>query len=187
MSLFCRVRLSQFYSSSPFRIPSPRTASRSSFQAFFTHTPPPRFSFKRQAIWLVPLAGGLGLYLAPRPKSLLPEIISSPDVIPCHPRVDSSTILSPSESDLTLSSRIISLLRDNIWEPILTATRFVYLLVLFMPVIVCSPMLLVGVPEKRYKGDRWGAIWWYGLLVSRMQAAGPTFIKVRAANIRITS
>jgi aarF domain-containing kinase len=40
-------------------------------------------------------------------------------------------------------------------------------------------MLLVGRPERLLKGDRWGAVWWYGLLVSRMEAAGPTFIKVR--------
>jgi hypothetical protein len=39
-------------------------------------------------------------------------------------------------------------------------------------------MLLVGKPQKSLGGDRWGAVWWYGLLVSRMQAAGPTFIKV---------
>ena len=38
-------------------------------------------------------------------------------------------------------------------------------------------MLLVGKPRKRYHGDGWGAIWWYDLLVSRMEAAGPTFIK----------
>ncbi|KAJ3516360.1 hypothetical protein NLJ89_g1175 [Agrocybe chaxingu] len=39
-------------------------------------------------------------------------------------------------------------------------------------------MLLVGKADKALAGDRWGAVWWYGLLVSRMQAAGPTFIKL---------
>uniref|UniRef100_A0A0W0FAP6 Putative ubiquinone biosynthesis protein PKL1 n=1 Tax=Moniliophthora roreri TaxID=221103 RepID=A0A0W0FAP6_MONRR len=38
-------------------------------------------------------------------------------------------------------------------------------------------MLLVGKPRKRYHGDGWGAVWWYDFLVSRMEAAGPTFIK----------
>ncbi|PFH54886.1 hypothetical protein AMATHDRAFT_169702 [Amanita thiersii Skay4041] len=47
-----------------------------------------------------------------------------------------------------------------------------------MPVIVSTPMLLVGKPEKKYKGDRWGAVWWYSLLVRQMAAAGPTFIKL---------
>jgi aarF domain-containing kinase len=52
------------------------------------------------------------------------------------------------------------------------------LFILFLPVIISSPMLLIGVPEKRLKGDRWGALWWYELLVGKMESAGPTFIKV---------
>lgn len=39
-------------------------------------------------------------------------------------------------------------------------------------------MLLVGTPERRLGGDRWGAVWWYNLLVAQMARAGPTFIKV---------
>jgi aarF domain-containing kinase len=62
-----------------------------------------------------------------------------------------------------------------------TATRFIHLTVLFVPVIVMMPMLLVGAPEAKLQGDRWGAVWWYGLLVARMEAAGPTFIKVRSS------
>jgi aarF domain-containing kinase len=54
----------------------------------------------------------------------------------------------------------------------------VYLFILFMPAIISSPMLLVGAPEKKYGGDRWGAVWWYDFLVRKMAAAGPTFIKV---------
>ncbi|KAL0068703.1 hypothetical protein AAF712_004420 [Marasmius tenuissimus] len=46
-------------------------------------------------------------------------------------------------------------------------------------------MLLVGKPRKRHSGDGWGAIWWYDLLVARMQAAGPTFIKVKHPPISI--
>ena len=52
------------------------------------------------------------------------------------------------------------------------------LFVLFIPVIFTSPIILVGPPSKEYKGDRWGAVWWYGYLVQQMEAAGPTFIKV---------
>lgn len=76
-------------------------------------------------------------------------------------------VFSPSEHRLSLI--------DHVWECILTAKRFIYLLFLFMPVLISSPMLLVGKPQKSLK---WGAVWWYGLLVSRMEAAGPTFIKV---------
>ncbi|TFK36951.1 hypothetical protein BDQ12DRAFT_706154 [Crucibulum laeve] len=112
------------------------------------------------------------------------SVFSSPTLIPCPPPVILSpktltpTIFSPSESNLTMGSRIRKLLRDNIWEPILTARRFIYLFFLFMPVIICSPALLIGKPEKKYKGDRWGAVWWYGFLVHQMEAAGPTFIKL---------
>jgi aarF domain-containing kinase len=50
---------------------------------------------------------------------------------------------------------------------------------LFIPVIISSPMLLVGSPEERLQGDKWGAVWWYDYLVVQMDRAGPTFIKVR--------
>ncbi|PIL31793.1 hypothetical protein GSI_06497 [Ganoderma sinense ZZ0214-1] len=39
-------------------------------------------------------------------------------------------------------------------------------------------MLLIGQPETKLGGDRWGAVWWYGFLTRQMQLAGPTFIKL---------
>lgn len=39
-------------------------------------------------------------------------------------------------------------------------------------------MLLVGSPEERLQGDKWGAVWWYGYLVAQLDRAGPTFIKL---------
>ena len=39
-------------------------------------------------------------------------------------------------------------------------------------------MLLVGSPAPELQGDRWGAVWWYDLLVLQMERSGPTFIKV---------
>ncbi|KAJ7597574.1 hypothetical protein C8J56DRAFT_818197 [Mycena floridula] len=167
MSFFCRARLAHFYS------PASRTSRHISFQQFAQ-----RPQASRRLIWLVPLGGLAALSLNPRQKKpLLPAIISSPDVIPCRP-FSTTIILSPSEVNLTVKSRILSLLRDKIWEPILTAKRFIYLLVLFMPVIVCSPMVLIGPLEKRLGDERWGAIWWYDLLVGQMVSAGPTFIKL---------
>ncbi|KAF9270583.1 ABC1-domain-containing protein [Marasmius fiardii PR-910] len=156
---------------------------RSGFPSFFTSTPIPRYSLGRKALWLIPISGGLALYFAPRkPNAVIPTIISSPSIIPCPPSTEKSTlepvILSPAEEELAWKSRILVLLRDKIWEPILTAKRFVHLLFLFAPVIVTCPIILVGKPIKRYNGDGWGALWWYNFLVSRMQAAGPTFIKL---------
>ncbi|KAF9454095.1 ABC1-domain-containing protein [Macrolepiota fuliginosa MF-IS2] len=162
----------------------PRHASSWARPSFFTRAPPIRsFIPRRHALWIIPVAGGLTLYLLPTPKSLFPSIFSSPTLIPCpsptqsQPRVN-PTIFSPSESDRIIKARIVQLLQEHIWEPILTAKRFIFLFVLFVPVIITSPMLLIGKPEKRLKGDKWGAVWWYGFLVYQMEGAGPTFIKL---------
>ncbi|KAJ7631127.1 hypothetical protein FB45DRAFT_917590 [Roridomyces roridus] len=147
----------------------------SSWPGFFNRTPIQRFSWQR-TFWLVPVAGGLALYLTPKQSPVLPSIIASPTVIPQRPR--HPIIASSSDYDLTISARLQALWHDRIWEPLLTATRFVYLFALFMPVIVSIPMLLIGKPERRLRGDRWGAVWWYNFLVSRMEIAGPAFIKL---------
>lgn len=127
---------------------------------------------RRHVLWAVPLSAGAALYALNRPQP--PSVLASPAVIPLRP-----SIFSPSEAHRSLSAALRALLRDRIWEPVLTARRFLYLLFLFAPVILTSPMLLIGKPDKALNGDRWGAVWWYGLLVSRMEAAGPTFVKVR--------
>ena len=139
-------------------------------------------SFARPAFWLFPLVGGISLFFYPRPQPILSQLFSSPTLIPCTSKEPETSrgplILSPSERNLSLSQRISSLFLDHIWEPILTARRFIHLFFLFVPVILSSPMLLVGVPEERLLGDKWGAVWWYNYLVTQMDRAGPTFIKV---------
>ncbi|KAJ7170068.1 hypothetical protein C8R46DRAFT_896704 [Mycena filopes] len=178
-SLPLALRVSLLAPIRPPRAPSPLWARHASFlPGFFTPTPVNRFSWRRTAFWLVPVAGGLALYCRPEQTSLIPSILASP-IIPCQPPPDRTPVIaSPSDYDLTIGARISAFFHDFIWEPLLTAKRFVYLFALFMPVIVCSPMLLVGKPEKRYRGDRWGAIWWYNFLVSKMETAGPAFIKL---------
>lgn len=81
---------------------------------------------------------------------------------------------------------VLHILRFWILEPFLTFIRFIHLALLFGPVILTSPMLLVGKPEHRRRTgkpvseeeDNWGAIWWYGFLVKQMERAGPSFIKL---------
>ncbi len=146
--------------------------------------PPPRLRFvRRPAFWVLPIAGGISLYFYPRPQPVLSQLVSSPTLIPCpppeSPTSDETLILSPSEHYLSPSERISALFVDHIWEPILTTRRFVHLFFLFIPVILSSPMLLVGSPEEKLQGDKWGAVWWYEYLVAQMDRAGPTFIKVR--------
>ena len=136
----------------------------------------------RRYLWLLPVAGGLTLYLSPKPRSLFPDILSSPTIIPCNDsckQLPALTIHSPAEPHLSIISQIIYFLHNHVWEPILTARRLAYLLILFVPVLVTSPMLLVGAPERALGGDRWGAVWWYEFLTAQMQRAGPTFVKVR--------
>lgn len=174
--------------SAPSRFFSTRHASRLThghpFGSFFTRPPPPaRISYRSIALWLVPIAGGIGLYSLPRNQSPIHhDLFASPTIIPCSKRCSREPfIMSPAEPDATFLNRILSIIRDNIWEPILTVKRFLHLFCLFMPVILSAPMLVVGTPERRLQGDRWGAVWWYGFLVAQMERAGPTFIKVRAS------
>jgi aarF domain-containing kinase len=139
-----------------------------------------RFHTTRRAALLgAPVVAGLALYLVPRETSPIPAILSSPTVIPCRSSKPPLIIESPAEPNRTLFARLRSLFRAWLIEPVLTGRRFVYLFVVFMPVIISSPMLLIGSPEKRLEGDRWGAVWWYDFLVRQMARAGPTFIKVR--------
>ncbi|KAL4241795.1 protein kinase superfamily protein [Abortiporus biennis] len=148
---------------------------------FFTKVPAPVPRLGRKALWIIPIAGGLGFYLAPTSKSkpILDEVFSSPTLIPCPPTSNREPIiLSPAEADRSILGRIISLLRDHIWEPLLTARRFIHLLYIFIPVLVTAPMLLVGSPEESLSGDRWGAVWWYDFMTKRMERAGPTFVKL---------
>lgn len=137
-----------------------------------------------RTLWLAPVVGGVVIYFSPAPKLHLPSVFSSPTLIPCPETrdtrrfADEDMIGSPAEPQRSLCFRILRLLQDYIWEPILTSRRFIFLFYLFVPVVVTMPMLLVGSPDEQLQGDRWGAVWWYDLLVRRMQAAGPTFTKV---------
>ncbi|KAI0001665.1 hypothetical protein BJV77DRAFT_969101 [Russula vinacea] len=133
----------------PARLPPVRHVS----YRLFPH-PRPRF-FRRPVFWLLPVAGGISLYFYPRPQLISSQLLSSPTLIPCPPHESPTShetlILSPSE-------------HEHIWEPILTARRFVHLFFLLFP--------------ERLQGDRWGAVWWYDYLVVQMDRAGPTFTKL---------
>ncbi|KDQ20338.1 hypothetical protein BOTBODRAFT_125948 [Botryobasidium botryosum FD-172 SS1] len=162
----------------------PSTANFSSARpanpSFFFHPPRPRPTH-RQYLLLVPIAGSLALYFYPRQHAIVPTLLASPVIIPCKPSASHSfPISSPAEQELSYSipKRIILFLNDRIWQPILTARRFIYLCAIFSPVLFTLPMLLVGEIRDRKHSERWGAIWWYDLLVRQMQLAGPTFIKL---------
>ncbi|KAH0838002.1 hypothetical protein J3R83DRAFT_6241 [Lanmaoa asiatica] len=191
----CHISLSPLRS---FRAFSPykgvNAATRRTFTATNRHSrtvsPPSYFKLHTRpwtwrTLWLVPIIGGVVFYLSPVPRLHLPSVFSSPTLIPCPESRDNARrfsdqdlIGSPAEPQRSLFFRIVGVLQDYIWEPILTARRFIHLFYLFVPVIITMPMLLVGSPDKQLQGDRWGAVWWYDFLVKRMRAAGPTFIKL---------
>lgn len=69
-------------------------------------------------------------------------------------------------------------LRFYVLESCATGARFVHLLVIFVPVILASPVTLFGSRVKDRDCERTGTLWWYGFLVRALETAGATFIKV---------
>lgn len=65
-----------------------------------------------------------------------------------------------------------------LYEPIATGFRFLHLVVIFVPVIITTPIIWFGSRLKDHDNERSGTIWWYGFLVRAMERAGPAFIKV---------
>ncbi|KAK4056597.1 hypothetical protein OIO90_002445 [Microbotryomycetes sp. JL221] len=87
----------------------------------------------------------------------------------------------------TLLGRTLRLWSVYVWEPIRTTLRFVHLAVLFLPVLLASPVLLLEYVDqgrdkrrgyRKREGERGSTRWWYRLLVHQMERAGPTFIKL---------
>jgi aarF domain-containing kinase len=77
-----------------------------------------------------------------------------------------------------LYKSVIYFFDQFIYEPFATGVRFLYLAVVFVPVIATVPLVLVGPRRKDYDNERSGTLWWYGFLVSSMERAGPAFIKL---------
>ncbi|GES90640.1 ABC1-domain-containing protein [Rhizophagus clarus] len=73
---------------------------------------------------------------------------------------------------------IYNLISDYIVEPILISCRFTYLLCIFLPLIIGSPLILLGKKVPECNNERTGTLWWYNRLMRSMEMAGPTFIKL---------
>lgn len=63
-------------------------------------------------------------------------------------------------------------------EPIATTFRFLYLVIIFVPVIGTMPLIWLGRRQKTRGNERSSTLWWYSFLVRSMERAGPAFIKV---------
>ncbi|CAG8467290.1 8907_t:CDS:2 [Diversispora eburnea] len=78
----------------------------------------------------------------------------------------------------SLLNKIMNFLSEYVTEPINITCRFIYLLLLFIPLITLTPALLIGSRDIELDNERTGALWWYDTLVRVMETAGPTFIKL---------
>lgn len=80
---------------------------------------------------------------------------------------------------LSLPSRVllstVAFTQDYIFESFATGFRFITLVCIFAPLILSIPVVYCG---QRLSGRNDGTLWWYGFLVSTLERAGPTFIKV---------
>lgn len=91
---------------------------------------------------------------------------------------------------LSLWDRFLTSLHRYIIEPLGTARRFLFLAILFIPVIATAPLLALEwsndksspaaskKKQSRKYQERATTRWWYSFLVRQMERAGPTFIKV---------
>ena len=141
----------------------------------------PEVPKRRFILVLLPFILGGGYLYADRKriKPPLHEVITSSSFIPTHE--DPLLPLPPLASsplEPSISNIVADFLRRKLIEPIRTGFRFLHLIWIFAPVVVAVPLLLLGTVDDDGT-ERWGALVWYDFLVSRMQKAGPTFIKVR--------
>jgi hypothetical protein len=97
-------------------------------------------------------------------------------------KVNEVQIINHTESSPNLIEKcfnyIYNFISDYIIEPILISYRFTYLLCIFLPLIIGSPLILIGKKVPEYNNERTGTLWWYNKLMRIMEMAGPTFIKV---------
>jgi aarF domain-containing kinase len=73
---------------------------------------------------------------------------------------------------------IFTFVRKTIPEALKTFLRAIWLSLLFLPPLLTIPVAFLGSRQPQYDNELSGTLWWYGLLVSCMERAGATFIKL---------
>ncbi|EJD51979.1 ABC1-domain-containing protein [Auricularia subglabra TFB-10046 SS5] len=148
-------------------------------RGYTTHSPLHWLARARKPLAVTLPLLGVTVYLVHngRQEASAKSLLLSESIIPLAQSESQYTVSSPIEPHFSPLDRVLDFLRRRILEPLRTSGRFVHLLVLFLPVILTAPALLLGHVD-RASGERAGALWWYGFLVSQMEHAGPTFIKL---------
>ncbi|EGG03438.1 uncharacterized protein MELLADRAFT_90167 [Melampsora larici-populina 98AG31] len=140
---------------------------------------------RRPLLWLLLSLSGAGIY-SHLYSSFNPhfQLESSPDLIP-------ALDVEVEPFHRSWFQRLLDSIDYYLIEPLATTRRFLFLVTLFLPLLLTSPILLLefvelGHPAKRRKRKQDGSLvterrtttWWYHVLVHAMQLAGPTFIKL---------
>lgn len=86
----------------------------------------------------------------------------------------------PTDKYSCMIHQIVCLLKDSVIEPLLTGRRLIHLFLIYLPVLLTSPMLMLGYSSPWDYNKSWAAVWWYDQLALAMEHAGPTFLKVAA-------
>lgn len=73
---------------------------------------------------------------------------------------------------------IVHVLDQYFYEPLATTLRFFHLLLIFVPVIISTPIVFIGPRSRDRDNERIGVVWWFTFLVKSMERAGPAFIKL---------
>ncbi|KAI5782712.1 hypothetical protein EDC01DRAFT_664600 [Geopyxis carbonaria] len=177
------IRHTRLYSASALGTPFSTTHVRRTFQQYTRHPGAKKFA----AIWFgssTVLAFAVPVVLAQEPE---------PEPEPAFHNGSAKTIeqqmLELSEKEkkdaksvpegLSLPWRvlrsIVVLTQNKIIEPLATGFRFLKLVCIFAPLILSIPVVYCG---QLVTGRNGGTLWWYGFLVSTLETAGPTFIKL---------
>lgn len=95
----------------------------------------------------------------------------------------------PNQRSVFSKESLESILKLYLYDPVSTCLRFIHLVLLFGPVLILLPLILIG-PKTSYgitspdklsstlSSDKAGAQLWYKYLTWSMEMAGPSFIKV---------
>ena len=128
------------------------------------------------------VVGGMGILTY---SFLQWRFLQAPPKDPHEKEQETPSIPAPSPSPKPIVLRVWHAVSLYVIEPLLVCKRFILLALIFAPVVLATPLLFVGTVST-YKdqdghlveSDRWGALLWYRLLVSQMEMAGPTFVKL---------
>ena len=159
------------------------------------HSASSAYSAPRPSSHVAWTAGGIGVgivaYFTLQAKAFGEEEKSAPNsLIPPNPPSEEDIAKLMEEDDeptapKTTVGRVGVFLYDHLIMPILVFKRFLVLALLFGPVILAVPLLFLGRAKTTrtasgqvIRGERWGALVWYDLLVAQMGRAGPTFVKL---------